>query len=419
MYFDMMRYHCFVELKNIPEFGYKSFWLKPNEKSKFKIQNSKNDLAIKNIIENDFLKIKINVNGTFDLFNKVNKKEFKGLGYFYDEGEAGHAWVNIPTKPFITTLKSKPKIKLIQNGKLSSTVKISHKIKLPINFSERKKKNPKLTAVDVDLFITLNKNSKRVDLKIEVDNNAESHRLRIMFPTNLDAKFHYGEGQFDVVKRSAERPDTKNWIEQPMYDFPLHHFADVSDEKNGLAVLVDGLKEYELLNDKKKTLAVTLFRGFEYIIAPSSKQDYTHLKGSQCLGKSTYNLSLYPHKGDWQNGEVYKEALNFNNPLSLVQTGKANGKLRSEMSFMKVTPEELVFSALKKSEDENYFILRIYNPTEKDIKGKVEIFNKINKVEQVTLEELYVKDIDLINDNIFPVSLNKKKIGTYKIEFGI
>ncbi len=89
------------------------------------------------------------------------------------------------------------------------------------------------------------------------------------------------------------------------------------------------------------------------------------------------------------------------------------------MSFMKVTPEELVFSALKKSEDGNAFVLRIYNPTEKDIKGKVETFNKINKVEQVTLEELYVKDIDLINDNIFPVSLDKKKIGTYKIDFGI
>ncbi len=97
-----------------------------NEKSKIKSQKLKNDLAKKNIIENDFLKIKINANGTFDLFDKVNKKEFKGLGYFYDEGEAGHAWVNIPTKPFITTLKSKPKIKLILNGKLSSTVKISH-----------------------------------------------------------------------------------------------------------------------------------------------------------------------------------------------------------------------------------------------------------------------------------------------------
>ncbi|MBS4036273.1 MAG: hypothetical protein KGZ85_17555 [Ignavibacterium sp.] len=427
MYFDMMRYHCCVDLKNVPEFGYKSFWLKPVETSKVrgqklalslsKGQKLKDGLANNNIIENDFLKIKIKPNGTFDLFDKINKKDFNGLGYFYDEGEAGHAWINVPTKPFITTLKSKVKIIIIQNGALSATVKISHKIKLPINLSERKKNNPKSTAVDVDLFITLNKNSKRVELKVHVNNTAESHRLRIMFPTNLDANFHYGEGQFDVVRRSSQRPDTKDWIEQPMYDYPLHHFADVTDEKHGFAVLVDGLKEYELLNDKKKTLAVTLFRGFEYIIAPSSKQDYTYLKGSQCLGKSSYSLAIYPHKGDWQFGDVYKEALNFNNHISLVQTGKANGELPSELSFMKVTPDELVFSALKRSEDGNGFVLRVYNPTEKDVKGKVEFYKSISKVEQVTLEEIFVREINLNDKNSFTVTLARKNIGTYKIVF--
>lgn len=417
MYFDMMRYHCFIDLKRVPEFGYKSFWLKPIKNEKLKIKNLKDVLANKNTLENDFLKVKINTNGTFDLVDKINKKDFKGLGYFYDEGEAGHAWVNIPTKPYVTTFKSKPKIKIIRNGTLSATFKITHKVKLPINLSERKKKNPKLAVLDVDLFITLTKTSKIVELKIEVDNKAESHRLRIMFPTDLDAKFHYGEGQFDVVKRSSERPDTKEWIEQPMYDFPLHHFADVTDGKNGIAALVDGLKEYELLDDKKKTLAVTLFRGFEYLIAPSSKQDYTHLKGSQCLGKSSYRLAIYPHKGDWQAGEVYKEALNFNNHISLVQTGKANGELPSELSFIKVSPDDLVFSALKISEDGNGFVLRIYNPTEKDIEGKVEFHNSLSKVEQVTLEEVLVKEINLIDKKGFAVSLAKKKIGTFKIKF--
>jgi mannosylglycerate hydrolase len=238
-----------------------------------------------------------------------------------------------------------------------------------------------------------------------------------MFPTNLNAKFHYGEGQFDVVKRFSERPDTKDWIEQPMHDYPLHHFTDVTDGKHGLSVLVDGLKEYELLNDKKKTLAVTMLRGFEYIIAPSSKQDYTHLKGSQCLGKSSYRMAIYPHKGDWQFGDVYKEALNFNNHISLVQTGKANGALASELSFMNVTPDDLTFSALKKSEDGNDFVLRVYNPTEKDVEGKVEFYNPISKVEQVTLEEIFVREINLNDKNSFTVSLNKKKIGTYKIVF--
>lgn len=419
MYFDMMRFHCLVDLKNIPQFGYNAFSIIPGQKSKVKSQKLAYTKSQSLTLENEFLKVKINSNGTFNLFDKENNKEFKELGYFYDEGEAGHAWVNIPTKPIITTLKSKPKIKLIQNGELSAVIKISHMIKLPINLLERKRKKYKTGSVNVDLFISLNKNSKRVEFKVELNNKAESHRLRIMFPTNLDAKYHYGEGQFDVVKRSAERPNTKDWIEQPMYDFPLHHFIDVSDKKNGLAVLVDGLKEYELLNDKKKTLAVTLLRGFEYIITPSSKQDYTYLKGSQCLGKSSYKLALYPHKGDWQNGEVYKEALNFNNPLSLVQTGKAKGKLPAEMSFMKVKPKELVFSALKKSEDGNAFVLRIYNPTENDIEGKVELIKKLSRVEQVTLGEIYIKDINLINENSFPVSLNKKKIGTYKIDLRI
>jgi mannosylglycerate hydrolase len=417
MYFDMMRYHCFIDLKSIPEFGYKSFWLEPIKNDKLKIKNLKEGLAKKNIIENDYLKIKINSNGTFDLIDKAQKKDFKGLGYFYDEGEAGHAWVNIPTKPFITTLKSNAKKELIQNGKLSATFKISHTINLPSNLSERKKKNPNLAAIDVDLFITLNKNSKRVEVKVEVDNRAESHRLRIMFPTYLNAKFHYGEGQFDVVKRSVDRPDTKKWIEQPMYDFPLHHFADVKNNKNGLAVLVDGLKEYEVLNDKKKTLAITLFRGFEYIIAPSSKQVYTFLKGSQCLGKSSYRLALYPHKGNSRTGEIYKEALNFNNHISLVQTGKANGKLPSELSFMKITPADLILSALKKSEDGLGFVLRIYNPSEKDIEGKVKFFKKISKVEQVTLEEVVVNEINLLSKDSFTVSLTKMKIGTYKIKF--
>ena len=47
MYFDMMRYHCFVDLKNVPEFGYKSFWLKPIKNEKLKIKKSKDGLANK------------------------------------------------------------------------------------------------------------------------------------------------------------------------------------------------------------------------------------------------------------------------------------------------------------------------------------------------------------------------------------
>lgn len=417
MYFDMIRYHCFIDVKNIPGFGYKSFCLRPIKRSNVKGQMLNVELYKQKTIENNYLKVKINSNGTFNLFDKVNKKEFKGLGYFYDEGEAGHAWVNIPVKPFYTTLKSKPKIKVLENNSLCASVSIKHRLKVAANLAERKKKNPKLKSVDIELILILKHNSKNLELKVEINNQAESHRLRIMFPTRLNAKYHFAEGQFDVVKRDIKRIESKEWIEQPMYDYPVHHFMDVSDNKIGLSVIVDGLKEYEVKNDKQKTIAITLFRGFEYIIQPSSKQDYTFQKGSQCLGKSCFRLALYPHKGDWQSGEVYKEALNFNNSLSIVQSGKANGTLSIENSFIKIYPDDLIFSALKKSEDEDGLVLRIYNPNDKDVKGRIEFYNPITKVEQVTLEEIFIKEIHLLNQNSFPVSLAKKKIGTYKIFF--
>ncbi len=421
MYFDMIRYHCLVELKNVLPMGYTSLQVLPTDSLKSKNTltkpDSKNGLVRKNIIENDYLKIKINSNGTFDLLDKINKKQYKGLGYFYDEGEAGHAWINIPAKPFINTLRSKPKIKIIENGRLRAKVLISHKLKIPANLAERKKKNPRLSEANVDLFLIMNKISKHLELKIEVNNKAESHRLRIMFPGGIKAEKHFAEGQFDVVERPIKRIKSKDWIEQPMYDFPLHHFVDVSDNKYGLAVIVDGLKEYEVKDDKDRTIAITLFRGFEYIIQPSSKQDYTFQKGSQCPGKSEYRMALYPHFGNWENGDVYKEALNFNNQLNIVQTGKSKGELPSELTFLKIEPEDLVFSSLKKAEDGDGFILRIYNPTNNFIEGRVQFFNSLNKVEQVTLEEIIIEEIKLLDDKSFKISLGKKNIGTFKVKF--
>ncbi len=418
MYFDMMRYNIYLHLKNLKPFGYKSFKVIPTEsKSNLKTDKLIYKSGEKIYLENEYLKIKVNANGTFDLTDKLNKKEFKQLGYFYDEGEAGHAWTNIPTKPFITTLNSKPKIKIQETGSLFSSVMISHSLKIPANLKERKSKNPKLSTIKIDMTISLTKVSKSVELKVDVDNLAESHRLRIMFPTNLNATHHYGEGQFDVVKREIKRIDAKNWIEQPMYDYPLHHFVDVSDDKNGVAIIVDGLKEYEVKDDKKRTIAITFFRAFEYIIYPSSKQDYTFQKGSQCLGKSSYRLAVYPHIGNWEEGRVYQEALNFNNPIKIAEVGSSNGNLPNELSFIKIHNENLIFSALKKPEDESgSVILRVYNPTENIINTQIEFFIKPKKVERVTLEEIFIEELP-IKENKFDVTIEIKKIATYKLYF--
>jgi alpha-mannosidase len=418
MYLNMKRYNAFVNIKNIPPFGLKSFNIIPRSKKTEKKYSISKTVRNKIILENDHLKVSINKNGTFNLIDKLNSKSFKDLGYFYNEGEAGHAWVNEPLEPFVSTLKSTPKTKILTNGSLSSSISIKHSLKIFKDLTGRKNNSKQLVSIPIELIITLNKNSKRVDLKIEVDNKAESHRLRIMFPTGLIAKHSFGEGQFDVVKRDIKRPATKYWIEQPMYDYPMHHFVDVSDTKNGLAVLANGLKEYEVLEDKQRTLAITLFRSFEYIIQPSSKQDYSDKKGSQCLGKQIFNIAVYPHKGDWSKGKVYEEAMNYSYPIKLAQSGKADGKLNPLTSFMEIEPKEIIFSSFKKSgNNDRSFILRVYNPTNKFINGKVKFLNSIREASLVTLEEDHISKINLLSDKAFILNAEKKKIKSIELKF--
>lgn len=417
MFLKMNRYKCYILLRNVPQLGYKTLIVNPIKESEVKtnkiIIKKKNSFHL----SNEKLNIKINSNGTLNIKSKKDNLEFKHIGYFYDEGEGGHAWVNKPLSPFITTINHNPKISIVEDGNLSATILIQHKIKLPLNLTERDKKKGKKENIKIDFYINLKKDSDFVEFNIKVNNTVESHRLRIMFPTNINAIFSYGEGQFDVPARSTERPDTKDWIEQPMYDFPMHNFVDISDNKKGAAVLVDGLKEYEFMNDKEKTLAITLIRSFEYKIQPSSVEDYSWQKGSQCLGSNEYKIAFYPHKGNWQKGNVYDKALQFNTPLRLVQISKPEGSLPPQGSFIIINPKELIFSAFKKPEDNlpNCFVLRIYNPTDKILEGSISTCFVLNKVEQTTLEEISIREIELTDSNSFNIKAEPKKIITLKL----
>ncbi|MCX6149265.1 MAG: glycosyl hydrolase-related protein [Ignavibacteriales bacterium] len=433
LFFRMKRYHCYIELNNILPFGITSYYIKPVKPKDSNKQMKLGKLfAGLPVLENEYLKIKIGLNGTLDALDKITGKEFYNLAYLYDEGEAGHAWINKPIEPFVTTLKSRPKISFVENNSLVTKCSIKYELHIFPTLEDRSSKSKIKNKISVEVLVSLKKNSRRIDFQINVDNNVESHRLRIMFPTGIPAEYSYGEGQFDVVERSIKKLETKDWIEQPMYDYPMHHFVDVSDGKTGAAVIVKGLKEYEVLDNKDRTIAITLLRAFKYIIQPSSVEDYNHQKGSQCLGKQSYKLAFYPHQGDWHNGKVYEEALCYNTALRIFEMGsgdkvkRGNGewmmegaKIKANTSFFQIQPKELVFSCFKKSEDgiDNSLVLRLYNPTNSEVKGKVNFLFRIKKATEISLEELPIAKIKLDNNNSFQINVGKKKIATYKIEF--
>lgn len=419
MYLKTRRYEVLASLTGLVPLGYTSFAVVPDSFLPMEVEFIASGKKKKTKLNNEFLQVTFNDNGTFNVFQKESGFYYNNLGAFYDEGEGGHAWVNKPLPPFVSTDESKAKVKLIENSGHSATVVIRQYLSLPSNLKQRNNRNPDFTIVPVKLFVTLLKGSRRVDMRVEVINKAESHRLRLMFPTGLKIKTHYGEGQFDVVERSNERPDTSDWVEQPMYDFPMHQFMAVSDGRNGAAIFTKGLKEYEVLPDTHNTIAITLLRSFNYVITPSSEENYSWMKGSQCLGKQEFELAFYPFKGSWSDGNVYPEAMKYNLPVSAIISSKAKGDMPSTFSFLKIEPENLIFSCFKSAESENSneFVLRVYNPTEDGMTGKVTFGKTPKQVSRTTLEEEVIENKNLTNPNELVVKIGAKKIKTYLIKY--
>jgi len=417
MYFDMVRYHMYLHVRNVPGFGMKAFLAEPEAAGTGAA--SAREKTHENILENDFLKAVVQADGSLSVMDKRNDVLYEEVAWFEDHGEAGHAWVHERMDPTVSTRNTKPEIRRSFTGNTYQEITMVHEMMLPKDLEARRQTSPEMLSNKLEMRVGLGKTDRHLNIKIKLNNVSESHRLRLMIPTGIRATHSHGEGQFDVVARSLERPDTSAWVEQPMYDYPMHHFVDVSDGQKGLAILADGLKEYEVLPDKNNTLAITLLRTFEYRINPAAPQAYPDEKGAQMPGEQEYRLALYPHAGDWQQGQVYREAFLFNYPLRLVQSGQLSGSGGAQVRMMNIEPEDLVFSTLKKPESGGHtqMVLRLYNPTKERIKGRVSFAFSLARVQSISLEEQAREALPVESGNAFRVAVPPKKIAAYLIEW--
>ncbi len=95
-----------------------------------------------------------------------------------------------------------------------------------------------MTEIKLVSTIVLSEVSKRVDIKVEIENTAKDHRVRALFPTGIEASTHFAEGHFDVIER--ETTPWEGW-QNPSNCQKQTNFVDVNDGKVGLMVANMGL----------------------------------------------------------------------------------------------------------------------------------------------------------------------------------
>ena len=306
----------------------------------FRPISSENGVTVKNngdtiILENEYLKAVINEDGELvSLYDKENKREaLRGpsnvIMAHVDTPGMWDAWdVNEDFLIQGEKLKTREKAKIIYKSPLIAVVKVVKEYRNSL----------------VTQLIKLRKESKLLEFETEVDWNDKEVLLKAWFNFNT----HNWSSFYDIPYGVIERPAVRNtpW-EQTKFEVPALRWADVCDGEYGVAIICTSRHGYSNWDSK---IGLSLLKSPIY---PNPWSD---------LGKGQFTYYLYPHKGDWFDGEVYKRALEVWSKLRVVKTKK--DRCSGEFSFMKT---DAVVGALKKAEDNNGYILRLYNPSGEEI----------------------------------------------------
>jgi alpha-mannosidase len=234
-----------------------------------------------------------------------------------------------------------------------------------------------------------------------------------MFPTHRQADTAAVESPFDVLDRPIVHGAKSPWFGSTNATFPMQRFVDVSDQTAGLAVINDGLREYEVTQGPDRAIAFTLLRAYQVSLTTVSYRWEPHPEMilSQCPGQHEFRYFICPHAGNWHQAELYRGVERLSVPLEPAQVGAHPGSLPKRHSFLSVEPANLVVSALKRSEDGRGLILRLFNPTNKAITGKVTAFRPIRSAHLLTLEEKPQHKLP-VKRNSLTLKVAKKKIVT-------
>jgi len=255
-------------------------------------------------------------------------------------------------------------------------------------------------ALRVVTEVSLRKGQRTLEFVTTVENRCKDHRLRTVFPTGMEqAETCHVDSPFDVVTREIAIPDSTGWYEDAARTKPTSSFVDVSDGKQGLAVMHYGLSEYEVFDDATRSVALTLLRCFGTAGNPTETFVPQHL--AQCQGTHTFRYAAMPHAGGWKDSKVVQAAGRFTAPLrAMVSTGRTGGTLPARHSFLGIDNDGFIVTALKKAEDGDALVLRGYNPTDKALELTVTLPPAANSASLVTLEEMPVRELKIADGRV-------------------
>lgn len=341
---------------SVPALGYTVYYTKPtgqwdpainnnekNEKLIAEIEAPSVWLTTKAVLENDLLKITFNQNSGH-IISMVDKRSGKeiitdsaAVPVVIDEYEHD-TWSH--EKNYFTKVCgtfNDAKVTVIETGPVRATIKVvSHYNKSTLT-----------------QYFSLTEGSDKLSVNAVVDWHEKHKMLKIKWPMAVENPKAYYEIPFGVIERET------NGEEEPGL-----MWTAVKNDNGG----------YAILNDKTYSSSVKDGTIYHTIVRSPIYGDHGRPRTDECIytdqGEHEFSYVLMPCGKDF--APVIKEAKLLNKPVTTIMDTWHGGKLSANtFKGIEISQENIMLSAIKRSEDGSGTVIRLYETDGKNTKVSV------------------------------------------------
>jgi len=408
-----VKFHA--KFSKLPALGYRAYTIVPEAQT---LRTRGTIVANDTTLENKFIRASVNPNGTVDVVCKKTGKTYPNLNYLTSEGECGNAWKHVAPRfdRKYNSLGVSAHVFVKENGPLVGSIGVGYDFEVPVDYGNGNERSEVLTKIPVQIEYRLREGSERLEVTVKLNNTAKDHWLRVNLPSHIRTDHSTSDTHFDVISRPVELPDSTGWVEEAFGTHPLQTFVSVDDKKDCLALLPQGLYEYEVLEDDARTLVLTLLRACRIKLAVSEEK-LTELPdvGVQCPGEQTFRYSIFAGAGDWMKNALLTQAADANHPVRAIMTSRGKGKLPLEAGLFTLDNTVLHVSAIKQAEDGDGLIIRLFNPIEKAQKATLAFGQTIRTASRCRMDESAIGALKPAGEKL-ALTLEAKKIFTVRVQ---
>lgn len=342
--------------------------------------------AEKNLLENDILRVEFDNNGEItSVFDKENDREVLAavgntLCIYQDKPIHESAW-NLEFDYRMTPypLKTAESVEVVRSDSVAGELKILRKF----------------NKSTVTQYISLKKDSRQIDFRTAVDWHEREKVLKVNFPVGVRSCSSTSE----IAHGSIQRPTHYNTsYDLAKFETCMHKWVDLSESGYGVSVLNDCKYGFSV---HENNIDITLMRA---PICPDPTGD---------IGYNEFTYSLVPHAGTWQEAGISELAYALNNPPAVVYSavGSHDGE-----RLISVKRKGVVLDAFKKAQNDDGYILRVFEAYSS--RGKCEI-DFCKAIESVTECNLMEKDSEALShcEKSFVFDIKPNEVKTFRIKF--